>query len=46
MFNLKRFIFTMLIMLICGFAYSQSGYVYAQELMDGGHTKTVEHSIH
>src|SRR5690554_1957750 len=28
--------FTTFIVLICGFAYSQSGYVYAQELMDGG----------
>ena len=36
MFNLKRFMFTTFIVLICGFAYSQSGYVYAQELIDGG----------
>ena len=32
MFNLKRLIFTMFIVLIGGFAYSQSGYVYNESL--------------
>jgi len=31
MFDIKRVIFTMLIVLICGFAYSQSGYVFSME---------------
>ncbi|MCB5262663.1 MAG: T9SS type A sorting domain-containing protein [Candidatus Cloacimonetes bacterium] len=34
MFNLKRLIFTMVIVLICGFAYPQSGYVFSEQLFD------------
>ena len=41
MFNLKRLIFTMFIVLICGFAHSQSGYVYSEQLFDRAASRSI-----